>query len=361
MEVVNFSAGPAVMPRSVLERTREALARTPPVATTSHRGPAYAEIHASVIAKVRGLLGLEDRFEVLLLQGGASQVFATAPLNFLGPGRRAGYVMTGVWSDKALAEAQRVSALVGGEAVACGGRRVDGAYVSVPSDAEIEVSEGDAYVHVTSNNTIIGTQLHRTPNLTAPLVADMSSDILSRPIPDINRFGLIYAGAQKNLGPAGVTLVLVRKDLLERAGEVPKIFSFATHAKAGGLYHTPPSLAVQMSDFVLDWISGSGGLEGMARRNEAKQRALYSAIDAAPDFFRSVVRIEDRSWMNVTFRLPSPELEASFVREAEAEGMIGLKGHRSVGGIRASLYNAIELAEVERLIEFMKDFAGRNG
>jgi len=359
VDVVNFSAGPAAMPAEVLARTREALSEPAPLCTLSHRSPAFQEVFDRVRARIKVLLGLGEGFEVFLLQGGATQQFATVPMNFLQKGQRADYVMTGAWSDKALAEAQIIGAASGGEARAIASGKVDGAYVFVPTDEAFGDDPEASYVHITTNNTIVGSQFHRTPRTEAPLVADMSSDILSRPLPDPDRYGIIYAGAQKNIGPPGLTVVCVRRDMLQRPASGPKIFSFARWAQSP-MMNTPPSLAVQMADFVLDWLEGEGGLAEMARRNDAKQKAVYDALDADPEFYRTVVWPRDRSWMNVTFRLPSPELEAELIAEAERAGLLGLKGHRSVGGLRVSLYNAVPIEGIHRLLEVMEAFRRRH-
>ncbi|MEM1023810.1 MAG: 3-phosphoserine/phosphohydroxythreonine transaminase [Myxococcota bacterium] len=359
MEAVNFSAGPAAMPEQVLARTREALAEPVPLCTRSHRSPEFQAVFERVRTRLRRLLGLGEGFEVFLLQGGATQMFATVPLNFLQEGQAADYVMTGPWSDKALAEALIIGAASGGEVRAISSGKTEAGYAFIPTDDELGADPEASYVHITTNNTIVGSQFHRTPRIEAPLVADMSSDILSRPLVDPDRFGVIYAGAQKNIGPAGLTVACVRRDMLQRPSPGPKILSFAQWAQSPML-NTPPSLSVQMADFVLEWLEDEGGVEEMARRNEAKQAALYRVIDADPDFYRTVVWPRDRSWMNVTFRLPTFDLEAALITEAESAGLFGLKGHRSVGGLRVSLYNAVPLEGVHRLIELMESFRRRH-
>jgi phosphoserine aminotransferase len=358
MSISNFSAGPSALPRDVLERARAELGREIPLFTQSHRGAPYRQVHDAVRLRFRRLLGLGDDWTVLLLQGGASTMFATVPLNFVREGETVDFIMTGAWSDKALAEARRLPG-VRTHVAATGWE--DDAYHRIPSDAEAQHSAEPRYVHITTNNTIVGSQFHRTPTAPAPLVADASSDILSRPIPHLDRFGLIYAGAQKNIGPSGLTVVLVRQDFLERAREdLPNIFRFAVHAGADSLYHTPPSLAVQLTDWVLEWIEDRGGLEAMESRNREKARLLYDAIDGAGGFYQGTVRPEDRSWMNVCFRLPTPEHEVEFATLAATSGLVGLKGHRSVGGIRVSLYNAVERSDVQRLVEFMGHYRDRH-
>ncbi|NJK88061.1 MAG: 3-phosphoserine/phosphohydroxythreonine transaminase [Myxococcales bacterium] len=353
-DVVNFSAGPAALPAVVLERAREELldyrGTGASILEQSHRAPPYDEIHHDARARLARLLSLPDSHTVLFLQGGASTLFATVPLNFLYPNKSADYVLTGVWSEKALSEAL----LVGEARIAATGH--DGhRWVSCP--LVVDADPQAAYVHMTTNNTIIGAQFHRIPDVGGvPLVADMSSDLLSRPL-DMGRFHLAYAGAQKNLGPSGVTVVIARADWLEAAREdIPKILRFQTHADAQSLYHTPPTFAVYLLRYVLEWIEAEGGAEGMERRNREKQARLYGAIDAHPALYSTHVERDARSWMNVVFHLPNEALEERFLAGAEERGLHGLRGHRTFKGVRASLYNAIELAQVDRLVEWMNDF-----
>ena len=351
----NFSAGPAVLPLEVLEEAhaewfayRDAGAS---ILEISHRSPQYTEVAASARASLRRLLGLGDEWHVLFLQGGASHQFYQVPLNLLPPKGYAGYVDTGVWSKKAIAEAARV-----GEHYVAATSAASG-YDHVVPDDDWDVRPGSAYVHFTSNNTIHGTQYATDPRTAGvPLACDMSSDFLSRPI-DLDRYGLIYAGAQKNLGPAGTCLVLIRDDLLQRRNEdLPTLLDYGTHTAK--LFHTPPVFAVWLVEKVLRWIERQGGLTAMATRNRNQARRVYDAIDAH-DLYVGHAQADCRSVMNLTFRLVDPALEARFLDEAARAGLNGLKGHRSVGGLRASLYNATPDASVDALVAFMNDFAAR--
>lgn len=359
--VVNFNAGPAGLPRVVLERARAELldfAGTGiSVMEHSHRGKAYEKVHFAAIELTKELLGVPDTHAILFLQGGASQCFATVPMNFLRPGQSADYVLTGVWSKKALSEAKFI-----GKARVAGTGEVGGQFVRIPAQSELELDPEAAYCHITSNNTIAGTQWHSFPDVgRARLVADMSSDIMWRPI-DVSKFGLIYAGAQKNIGPSGVTMVIVDKAWAKEVSEqIPLIFRFQTHVENDSLYNTPPTFGIYIAQLVLEHLKETGGLAAAEQRNREKGRILYAAIDGSGGFYRCPVETSARSLMNVVFRLPSEALEECFVKEAEAGGMIGLKGHRMVGGCRASTYNAVSAQGVERLVEFMGEFARRNG
>lgn len=360
MPVHNFNAGPAVLPRAVLAQVQAELpdyrGRGMSILEMSHRSKEYEAVNSSAEARFKALLGLGDDYRVLLMQGGASTQFALLPLNFLPPGGTADYIVTGAWGEKALEEAQRVGGarLAGGTAA--------GGYRALPGQAQLDLAAGAAYVHLTTNETIQGVQWHSLPDCGAtPLVADMSSDILSRPL-DAGRFAMLYAGAQKNIGPAGVTAVVIRQQFLEQArGELPTIFSYRTYAKNNSLYNTPPVFAVYMLDLVLAWIEAQGGLAAMEARNTRKAGHIYAAIDRSGGFYRGHAEPAARSLMNVTFRLPEEALEKQFVKEAEAASLVGLAGHRSVGGIRASLYNALEEEAAATLAAFMDEFARRNG
>lgn len=358
--VYNFNAGPAVLPPPVLEQAQQELldyqGRGMSILEMSHRSQEYEAINAEAELRFKRLLDLNDDYRVLLLQGGASLQFAMIPLNFLRPGSMADYLLTGAWSEKAYEEAARI----GQVRIAASTREEQ--YRRIPHAAEIQLSPAPAYVHITSNNTIYGTQWHSFPDVgDRPLVADMSSDILSRPL-DARRFALIYAGAQKNLGPAGVTVVLVRRSWLESAAETaPTILRYATHAKSNSLYNTPPVFAVYMLNLVLRWIEERGGLERLAEHNQRKAGVIYNAIDRSGGFYRGHADPGSRSLMNVTFRLSTEDLEKRFVAEAKAQGMVGLAGHRSVGGIRASIYNAMSLEGCQALAGFMDEFARRHG
>jgi phosphoserine aminotransferase len=354
--VHNFNAGPAALPLAVLERAREELVEFASsgmsIIEHSHRGKVYEAVHDEALSLVRELLGVPADYDVLFLQGGASQQFAVVPMNLLLPGQSADYLITGVWGKKALKEARAI----GQARVACDTEQ-GGVWRRVPRQEELELDSSAAYVHMTTNNTIAGTQWHRLPDVgSVPLVADMSSDIMSQPL-DVSRFGLIYAGAQKNLGPSGVTLVIVRKDLVERGSKtIPLIFQYRTQAAERSLYNTPPTFGIYMLRNVLLWIREQGGLDALGRANRAKADALYAALAERPDFYRTPVEQESRSMMNVVWNLPTPELEAECVRAAQEAGLVGLKGHRLLGGLRASIYNAVPLASVEALCDFLRNF-----
>lgn len=352
--VFNFGAGPAVLPEPVLERIREGFPALPGIGMSvleiSHRSAAFDEILAAAEANIRVLAGVPDDYHVLFLQGGATLQFSMVPMNLLPVDESADYLVTGSWAAQAAREAEKFGAVrVAATTEAEGFHRL-------PTAAEIDVSPAAAYVHATTNNTIAGTQWRAMPNVgDRPLVVDASSDILSRPI-DVADHGLIYAGAQKNLGPAGVTVVIIRPDLAERGpSSLPKLMRYATYVQGGSRPNTPPVFAIHVVSLVTAWLLDQGGLEIMAERNERKAAGLYAAIDRT-DFYRGVAEPGSRSLMNVTFRLPTPELEKKFVAEAEAAGLAGLKGHRSVGGLRASIYNAFPAAGVDALVAFMTEF-----
>jgi phosphoserine aminotransferase len=357
---LNFNAGPAALPRSVLERVQAELVdfqgQGMSIMEMSHRSRIFEGIVERAEASFKRLIGVGDGYRVVFVQGGASTQFATVPMNFLPPGGVADYLVTGTWGEKAIEEA----ALFGKPNLAASTR--EGGYRRVPLASEIRLSDHPSYVHLTSNETIQGVEYAEFPDLgSAPLVADMSSDILSRPI-DAGRFSMIYAGAQKNLGPSGVTVVLLREDWLERANKgVPTMFRYATHVKNNSLYNTPPMFSLYVLDLVLEWLDGLGGVAVIARTNEAKASSLYNAIDDSGGFYRGHAEPGSRSKMNVTFRLPSEELEKKFVAEAQNVGMVGLAGHRSVGGIRASIYNAISLDACRALASLMNEFRRRFG
>jgi phosphoserine aminotransferase len=327
------------------------------VMETSHRSPEYDAVHTEAMDLFKELLGLDDDHQVLFLQGGASTQFAMIPMNFIPKGGSADYVDTGTWSTKAIKEANIVASCR-----VAGSSEADG-FTRIPRQDELDLDPKAAYVHITSNNTIKGTQYFDFPDTgDVPLVADMSSDILWRPF-DANRFGLIYAGAQKNIGPSGVCLVIVKKSWVEAAqvDHVPTMLRYATHVAKQSLYNTPPSFSIYMVRNVLRWVKANGGLAGMEARNRAKANVLYGVFDELSDFYRCPVDPASRSVMNVVFRLPSEDLEKQFVDEAKAERMVGLKGHRSVGGCRASIYNAMAPEGVDVLAQFMREFAKKNG
>jgi phosphoserine aminotransferase len=358
--VLNFNAGPGMLPPAVLEQVQAELrdyqGRGMSIMEMSHRSGEYEAVNAQAEARFKGLVGVGDGYRIIFMQGGASTQFATVPMNFLPPGGSADYLITGAWAEKALEEA----AALGRARVAASTKA--NAYRRVPGPDELDLGPEPAYVHLTSNETIQGTQWPAFPDVGGrSLVADMSSDLLSRPL-DAGRFALIYAGAQKNLGPAGVTAVLIRETWLTRANpNVPTMLRYATHVRNNSLYNTPPTFGVYVLNLVLQWIEGLGGLTAMAERNERKAQAVYGAVDGSGGFYRGHAEAASRSRMNVTFRLPSEALEKRFVTEAQAAGMVGLAGHRSVGGIRASLYNAVSPEACRTLASFMGDFAKRNG
>jgi phosphoserine aminotransferase len=357
--IFNFSAGPAVLPVPVLEEAQRDLVALPGVGMSvmeiSHRSKAFEAILAAAEADFRRIGSVPASHRVLFLQGGASLQFSMVPMNLLGPGGTADYIVTGSWSQKAVKEAKKVGAVHVAATTEAEG------FTRIPSQADLVLTPGAAYVHMTSNNTIFGTQWHAVPDVGGvPLVCDASSDLYSRPV-DVTRYGLIYAGAQKNLGPSGLTVAIVREDLLERSpASLPTMLNYRIHAENGSMYNTPPVFGVYIFGLVMKWLASQGGLAEMARRNERKAARLYGEIDRT-GFYRGTARPDSRSRMNVTYRLPSEALEKQFVAEATAAGLDGLKGHRSVGGIRASIYNAFPEEGIDVLVEFMRDFERRNG
>jgi phosphoserine aminotransferase len=362
---MNFNPGPAALPLAALERAREEFldfaGTGVSVMEHSHRGREYEAVHEQSAALLRELLRIPADYDVLFLQGGASTQFATVPMNFVAPGASADYVVTGAWSDKAYAEASAWGAVGGARArVAASTKETGFARVAVVEGADLDPRA--AYVHFASNETVHGLQYATLPRFGgAPQVCDMSSDFMSRTI-DVSAFSLLYAGAQKNLGPSGVTVVVSRRDFIETGRrDLPKILQYRAHAAARSLLNTPPTFAIYMVRNVLSWIKESGGVEAMERRNLAKAAELYAALDGSKGFYVCPVEPSSRSVMNVVFRLPSAGLEERFLGEAKKHAMMGLKGHRDVGGIRASLYNAVEPEWVSTLAAFVKDFAERNG
>jgi phosphoserine aminotransferase len=357
--IYNFSAGPAVLPLAVLEEAQRDLVALPGVGMSvmeiSHRSKPFDEILARAEADMRELASIPDGYTVLFLQGGASTQFSMVPMNLLTPGATADYIVTGDWGKKALKEAKKV----GTTHVAATTEPSN--YDHIPAPSDLTLTAGAAYVHMTSNNTIHGTQWHQIPDVgAAPLVCDTSSDMFSRPI-DVAKYGLIYAGAQKNLGPSGVTVVIVREDLLARSVDtLPSMLNYRVQAENGSRYNTPPAFGIYILGLVLKWLKGAGGLAGIEAVNIRKADALYAELDRS-DFWRPHAQSSARSRMNVTFRLPSEELEARFAKEATAAGFDGLKGHRSVGGMRASIYNAFPEDGITALVQFMQEFERTNG
>jgi phosphoserine aminotransferase len=360
--VVNFSPGPATLPLPVLERARDEMLNYQgsgmSVMEMSHRSKEFEAILAHAEAGVRKHLDVPDTHAVLFLQGGASLQFAMVPMNLALKGQPVDVLHTGAWTKKAIEELARL----GAQRLAATGEPVK--FRRLPTAREIQLDPNASYVHVCSNNTIEGTQWRAFPDTgRVPLVADMSSDILSRRI-DAARFGLIFAGAQKNLGPAGVTIVILRKDLAERADKnLPAILQYRTHLEHASLYNTPPTYAIYIVGLVLDWIEAEGGLGALERRNEEKAKALYEAVDGSGGFYACPVEPQDRSRMNVVFRVKGGDeaLEAQLLKEAKTAGLVELKGHRSVGGLRASIYNAQTPEGVKALVDLLKDFARRQG
>jgi phosphoserine aminotransferase len=357
--IFNFSAGPAVLPLPVLEQAQRDLVALPGVGMSilevSHRSKVFEGVLAQAEADIRHLADVPPNYRVLFLQGGASLQFAMVPMNLLPAESTADYLVTGVWSTKAVDEARKI----GNVHVAATTKAEQ--FTRIPRAEEIVLTPGAAYVHMTSNNTIYGTEWKELPEVgDIPLVSDTSSDMFSRPI-DVARHALIYAGAQKNMGPAGVTVVIIREDLLARsAASLPVMLSYAVHAENGSLYNTPPVFAIYMLGLVTRWLIAQGGLRAVAAVNERKAGTLYAEIDRS-GFYRGTAQKESRSLMNVTFRLPSEELEKQFIKDAAAAGLDGLKGHRSVGGIRASIYNAFPETGIGALTHFMREFERRHG
>ena len=353
----NFSAGPAMLPEAVLKQAQEELSdwhgAGASIMEMSHRGKEFVSVHAEAEKDVRDLLGVPDNYKVLFLQGGASTQFATIPMNLLRGKTKADYIWTGSWGKKAISEAKKYCSV--NVAASSEGDK----FTTIPPFESWSLSQDAAYVHYTPNETIEGVEFHWMPDVgNVPLVADFSSTILSRPI-DVSRFGLIYAGAQKNIGPAGVTLVIVRDDLM---GDVlpitPSVFDYAQQAKADSMLNTPPTYGIYLAGLVLKWMKAQGGLSAMGATNERKAKKLYAAIDGS-SFYSNPVEKSSRSWMNVTFVLANAELDKEFLAGAEATGLTTLKGHRSVGGMRASIYNAMPETGVDALIDYMADFEKR--
>ena len=359
MRKKNYFAGPSVLPVEVLEEMRENIVdyegKGLSIIEASHRGGLFEEMYDSCLSTFRELLSIPDDYDVYFLGGGATLQFTMIPTNFLTPGKVADYSKTGTWSNKACSDAQKL----GNVNVFFDGKSSN--FTTLPDPATVKPSENSAYVYLCANETIGGIEWKDFPDTgDVPLIADMSSDILSRPV-DVKKFGMIYGGVQKNRGPAGATFIIMRKDMLERRNEnLTAYMDYALHAKEKGLYNTPPVFSIWGVKLVLEWIKRNGGVAGMDALAEKKSSLIYDVIDSS-DFWRSPVDSRYRSRMNIVFRLPSEELEAKFVKEATAADMLGLKGHRSVGGLRASLYNALPYEDVVALRDFMLDFEKKNG
>jgi len=358
MRVHNFSAGPAVLPEEVLKEVREELldyrGEGLSVMEMSHRSATFQSIIDDAMATMKRLMNLGADYDVLFLQGGASTQFYMIPLNFCAEGKVANYVNTGAWSTKALKEAKKI-----GKEMHVAASSEDKDFTYIPK--EFELSENPAYLHITTNNTIRGTEFHFEPEVpkNIPLIADMSSDFLSRPL-NFKKYAVMYGGAQKNIGPAGVTFVVIRKDMKDKINAgLPTMMDYKTHLDKGSMFSTPPTFGIYVVGKVLHWIENKGGLQALEKINVEKANYIYDILDNS-DFYRGTVVKEDRSLMNIPFRLPTEELEKKFIAEAAEKGMIGLKGHRSVGGCRASLYNSLQIKAAQDLAEFMLDFEKRN-
>ena len=355
----NFCAGPAALPEAVLQRAQAELldcqGKGLSVMEMSHRSDEFVAIAKQAEQDLRELLVIPDNYKVLFLQGGASQQFAQIPLNLMPEGGSADYIDTGIWSRKAIDEASRF----GNVNVAGSAKAYD--YFSIPGQNEWQLSADAAYVHYCPNETIGGLEFNWVPQTgDVPLVADMSSTILSRPI-DVSRFGMIYAGAQKNIGPSGLVVVIVREDLLGRArASCPTMLDYAVAAQNDSMYNTPPTFAWYLSGLIFQWLKEQGGLDAVKRINDAKQKALYSAIDGS-ELYNNPINVADRSWMNIPFRLADDRLDKPFLAGAEERGLLNLKGHRSVGGMRASIYNAVPQAAVDALVAYMAEFEQQHG
>lgn len=355
----NFNAGPSALPLEVLQKAQLELVDFQnsgmSIMEMSHRSATFEEVHNGAIDRLRKVYSIPENYEVLFLQGGASLQFTMIAMNFLAEGKTASYIQTGAWSEKAFKEAK----LFGTPVEAASTKENN--YKNIPALADIKFNADDAYVHLTSNNTIFGTQWKEFPETgDVPLIADMSSDILSKSV-DVSKFGIIYAGAQKNLGPSGVTVVIIRKDLLEKANKnIPTILKYTTHSDNNSLYNTPPTFGIYMLGEVLKWVEEQGGLEAIEKRNEEKAALIYDVIDNSNGFYTGHATKESRSLMNITFRVADEQLEKQFLAEAKAAGFVGLDGHRSVGGCRASAYNAVPVATCQALAEFMIEFQSNN-
>ncbi|MBZ0199220.1 MAG: 3-phosphoserine/phosphohydroxythreonine transaminase [Ignavibacteriaceae bacterium] len=357
--IYNFSAGPAILPEDVLKEAQEHLYMLPGVGMSileiSHRSKTFDKIIGDAREGLRTLLNISQDYELLFLQGGASLQFSMVPLNFMPPKNKADYIVTGSWSKKAVKEAKRV-----GE-VNISASTEEAKFNRIPKQEELKLNADASYVHFTSNNTIYGTQWHSEPVVgDVPLVCDASSDILHKKI-DINKYAFVYAGAQKNMGPSGVTFVILRKDMLERSSDtLHTMLNYKTHVDNGSMYNTPTTFGIYIIDLVAKWLIKNGGLDAMYKLNKDKAGILYSCIDGSAGFYKGHAEKDSRSLMNITFNLPTAELEQKLIAEATAEGFSGLKGHRSVGGLRASIYNAFPKQGVEDLVSFMKNFQTKN-
>lgn len=355
----NFNAGPAALPLEVLTEAQAELVNFNgtgmSVMELSHRSKDYEAVHDQAGLQLRKLMNIPENYDILFVQGGASMQFSMVPMNLLSDEKVANYIVTGSWSEKALGEAKKVGQTI------VGANSKDQKHNYIPTGANLKITGDEAYVHITSNNTIYGTQWKEIPDTKgAPLVADMSSDILSKPL-DVSKFGLIYAGAQKNLGPSGVTVVIIRKDLLERSDDkLPTMLNYNTHASKNSMFNTPPTFGIYLLGKVLAWVEKSGGVEAIDKQNQLKAKMIYDAIDESNGFYKGHAAKDSRSLMNVTFNLASEELEKKFLAKAQEKGFVGLNGHRSIGGCRASIYNAVPVESCEALRDLMVSFKAKN-
>ncbi len=358
--IYNFAAGPAILPEPVLKEAQEQLWALPGIGMSileiSHRSKVFDKIIAEAKEGLKSLLGINDNYELLFLQGGASLQFSMIPLNLMVKNKKADYIVTGSWSKKAVKEAKRVGT------VNIAASTEEGNFKRIPKQEELKLDPQADYVHFTSNNTIFGTEWHKEPEVgNVPLVCDASSDMLHKKI-DVNKYALIYAGAQKNMGPSGVTFIILRKDMLERSSDsLHTMLNYKTHAENNSLYNTPNVFGIYIINLVCKWLKGLGGLDGMYKINKEKADILYKCIDESGGFYKGHADKDSRSLMNITFNLATEDLEKKLVSEATAAGFDGLKGHRSVGGLRASIYNAFPKKGVEDLVSFMKNFQKKNG
>ncbi|TKC18162.1 3-phosphoserine/phosphohydroxythreonine transaminase [Robertmurraya kyonggiensis] len=351
---LNFNAGPAALPEEVLLQAKKELLNFNgtgmSIMELSHRSKDYEAVHNGAQTQLRNLLQISDEYEILFIQGGASLQFSMVPMNLLTEGKVGSYVLTGSWSEKALKEAKKV----GATSVLASTK--DENYKSIPQINVDNLESNAAYLHVTSNNTIYGTQWQSYPDVSVPLIADMSSDILSKSL-NINQFGMIYAGAQKNLGPSGVTVVIVKKDLIQASVDhLPTMLNYQTHSQNNSLYNTPPTFAIYLLKLTLDWVENQGGITAIEQKNNEKAKILYDVIDESNGFYSGHANLDSRSNMNVTFTLPDEDSTKEFLTLAKENGFVGLNGHRSVGGCRASIYNAVPVEHVVQLAEFMKNY-----
>jgi len=359
--VINYSAGPAAIPLEVLEQARDEMldwnGTGCSVMEVSHRGKDYDALHMGTMDLFREVAGLPKDYNVLFTTGGASTQFFMLPMNYLGQGKEADYISTGNWAKAAIKEAKRYGKVNLAANMEQEGER----FVAIPKQGELKLSPAAEYVHYTSNNTVEGTQWHYIPDVKGkPLICDMSSDIFSRPL-DFSKFSMFYAGAQKNLGPSGVTVVAIKDDYLAKAcDDLPTMLSYKVFKDKFSMHNTPPCFSIYILNLVLQWLKRNGGLAAMGKINEQKQKLLYSAVDGSQGYYAGLANPDSRSWMNIDFKLPTPELDEKFVKDAKAAGIVQTKGYRSMGGIRLSAYNAVSLKDIETTVQFMQDFKAKN-